>query len=302
MIDRNAPFASYTDKYVSFRYPEYLRVEPYSLALDYVVTPKKKRLRGQESVSLRVLLPNETNEMFVQSFRFQLSNPTELEWGGVRQWTMRSGPTMLRPDASERVLIHENVATHDAGYTWEILFPIQPADIHLAINGEGEFAADEPVWREVIESIELHSADFVPAESPKQSTRRIKGKRVTARQRKLKTALASLPDELKYLAPVAIDLSDQDPEEFACGEGDLTAFDESIATMTADLSRSEALAAVARHRKLLHEWLEKHADHGASYLLPLHGIEGALVGYLMHSGPTPDDDILRLAGLIENIL
>lgn len=296
MSFRNETFTKYEDRCVSFLHPNDWVVE--FGGMSYLAWPRNKRMRGCESLALTVSLPSATHHKdFVYGMRRDLSVPLNVEWQGCRQYTIRSGAARFWQDSTERVLIIENAPRRSTTYEWRVLKPLSPAFLLAIASGEGDFSADEPRWRELLESVELHSTDFEAIEPTRPPAKRPQGKRSEARRKKLEIALSSLPDDLKYLAPAALALSDECSDAILAGDADMTVLQQAIETVTANLSRTEAFVLIASHRRQLHEWLERHPDCTKSSSSGLHAIEGGLLGFILFSEPRPSDEILRLAGI-----
>ncbi len=79
----------------------------------------------------------------------------------------RCGESSLRPGMIERVILSHHNHTHEAGYNWTLLFPIESRAVHIEIfKMSGNFETDRPMWEELITSFRFVNTQTQPSESP----------------------------------------------------------------------------------------------------------------------------------------
>ena len=165
-------FSQYRDNEIVFTYPSNLKLEKPEYEGQYLLWQDRT---GFQSLTIEIDPP----EGIAETQERTILTPTAIdsEELGVTEYVYRKGNSPLLPDMRESVVISRVIHTGVISYGWNLSFrpPSRKAPVYVAISAIGDFEEDEPMWREVLESIRMVSSISSECKTRKSLGDSIKG-------------------------------------------------------------------------------------------------------------------------------
>jgi hypothetical protein len=280
MIDNTADLIEFSDRVIRIRLPAYLTGWNEPKSLTYLFEPESTRLGEFETVNID-LFPHDDpdTEMNVALKRSMLLSNSLTNNKCLRQTKLRAGETSIRRGAVELALASEHKQLHTTEYGWLLLIPFDGGHAYLKIVARGDFFVDEPLWTQVVQSLEVKDwTNSGDEQKPVESVGRfaVDDDVAVAAVPEFDEILNSLPEELQYLRIAIATLARQPPEELETGEADIAQLESAVYHRTSGLAFNEAVELCNEDRRRLEQWLNAAQCRDNPLMTPVGFVLGVL--------------------------